>query len=228
MSDPEARRPGLPPCRESRFDPRRDNLRVQGVLFDLDGTLVDTVEGIEWAFRRALAVVVPKQVVPDLRPFIGPEARDVLVAALPRLPDAQVAAVLKEFRRSYNAEGWRMSRLYPGVTDVLAKTVQLGIVNILVTNKPVVPAHNIVAGLGIEPFLHDMVCTDSREPAFADKTAMVSFGQTRSQPGRDASGGRHRPRRIGSGSLGHSVRLCRVWLRTAWRSGHQGSLLDSG
>lgn len=148
---------------------------LRALLFDLDGTLADTVEGIEWTFRRALAAVVPKQVVPDLRPFIGPLARAVLVAALPRLPELQVAAVLKEFRRIYNTEGWRMSRLYPGVTDVLAKTAQLGIVNMLVTNKPAVPAHNIVADLGIEPFLHDMVCPDSREPAFTDKTAMVSF-----------------------------------------------------
>ena len=148
---------------------------LQALLFDLDGTLVDTVEGIEWAFRRALAAVVPEQVVPDLQPFIGPPARDVLAAALPHLPEAQVAAVLKEFRRVYNTEGWRMSRLYPGVSDVLAKTVQRGIVNMLVTNKPAVPAHNIVADLGIEPFLRDTVCPDSREPAFADKTAMVSF-----------------------------------------------------
>ena len=147
----------------------------QSLLLDLDGTLADTVEGIEWAFRRALAEVIPEQVVPDLRPFIGPLARGVLAAALPQLPEAQVAAVLKEFRRIYDTEGWRMSRLYPGVTEVLAKTVQLGIVNILVTNKPAVPAHRIVAGLGIEPFLHDMVSPDSREPVFADKTAMVSF-----------------------------------------------------
>jgi|WetSurMetagenome_2_1015567.scaffolds.fasta_scaffold111044_1 phosphoglycolate phosphatase len=148
---------------------------LQALLFDLDGTLVDTVEGIEWAFRRALAAVVPNQVVPDLRPFIGPPARDVLVTALPRLPEAQVAAVLMEFRRIYNTEGWRRSRLYPGVTDVLTKIRQRGMMSLLVTNKPAIPAHNIVAGLGIEPFLHDIVCPDSREPAFADKTAMVSF-----------------------------------------------------
>jgi phosphoglycolate phosphatase len=148
---------------------------LRALLFDLDGTLVDTVEGIEWAFQRALAAVIPEQVVPDLRPYIGPPARAMLVAALPQLPEAQVAAVLSEFRRIYNTGGWRLAKLYPGVTDVLAKTVQLGIVNILVTNKPAVPAHRIIAGLGIEPLLQDMVSPDSREPVFADKTAMVSF-----------------------------------------------------
>jgi phosphoglycolate phosphatase len=148
---------------------------LRALLFDLDGTLVDTAEGIEWSLRRALTAVAPEQVVPDLRPFVGPPARDLLLAALPRLPEAQVADVLKEFRIIYNTDGWRMSQLYLGVTNVLARTVQLGVMNILVTNKPAVPAHNIVADLGIDAYLHDEVCPDSREPAFADKAELVRF-----------------------------------------------------
>ena len=55
-------------------------------VFDLDGTLVDSIPGIEASVSAAIAEVAPRLSAPSLRTFIGPPIRTMLERALAHSP----------------------------------------------------------------------------------------------------------------------------------------------
>ena len=148
--------------------------RPRDVLFDLDGTLVDSAPGIEAVSREALAEVAPGRTLPPLRPFIGPPIAGVLRRALPDLGPAELDAVVAAFRARYDAGGWRTARPYPGAPEVLAALAGAGIRAFVVTNKPATPTGLIVEALGWRPLLAAAISPDSAAPRFADKAAVVA------------------------------------------------------
>lgn len=148
--------------------------RVNAVLFDLDGTLVDSLPGIAWAAQLALTEVLPGSALPDLRPFVGPPIREVFRRAL-GAPTAGVLADLEAaFRRYYNSDGWRRSLAYADVPDTLAALSAAGISLGVVTNKPLAPTRHILDLLDLARFMDVVVTPDSQSPPFASKTETLA------------------------------------------------------
>lgn len=152
-------------------------MKIENVLFDLDGTLIDSSAGIEHSAREALAEVLPGVTLPALRPFIGPPVRTVFRLALRHVPGAADAATLAlleaAFRRGYDTTGWQLSTLYPGAISVVQGLTEIGIRCFVVTNKPKFSACSILDRLALSEHLAGTLCRDSRTPAFASKAAAV-------------------------------------------------------
>jgi len=144
------------------------------VLFDLDGTLVDSLPGIAWAARLALAEVLPGSELPDLRPFVGPPIREVFRRALGEDTAGIVTDLEAVFRRCYNTEGWRRSFAYADVPDTLAALSAAGIRLGVVTNKPQEPTRSILDHLDLARFMDVVVTPDSRSPPYASKTETLA------------------------------------------------------
>lgn len=142
---------------------------VNAVLFDLDGTLVDSLPGISWAARLAMAEVLPGSELPDLRPFVGPPIREVFRRLLDEATIALLADLESAFRRHYNMEGWRRSLAYPDVPDALASLSAGGIRLGVVTNKPQEPTKRILDHLDLARFMDVVLTPDSSSPPFASK-----------------------------------------------------------
>ena len=90
-------------------------MAITQLFFDLDGTLVDSFPGISFSAAAALAQALPGRKVPDFLPFIGPPIREIFRRALPENDPGILAHLEQSFRTSYNSEGWRKTRAYPGV-----------------------------------------------------------------------------------------------------------------
>jgi phosphoglycolate phosphatase len=144
---------------------------LQAILFDLDGTLVDSLPGITWAVRIALAEVRPGSELPDLRPFLGPPIQEIFRLALPDAAPAMRAALERKFRTAYDDEGWRKTVAFPGVPETLAELKRLGMQCFGVTNKPALPTQRILAHCGLDRFFEVFLSTDSRQPALTSKSA---------------------------------------------------------
>jgi phosphoglycolate phosphatase len=145
---------------------------VQAVLFDLDGTLLDTVADICSALNRALAEqslpALPQSVV---RALIGRGVRALVQRAAARLAAAGEAAdavrLLERFNFHYarlSERGESQTRVYPGVAAGLGGLHALGLPLAVVTNKPKQAAVELLARLGLGRWIAVVVGGDSGLP----------------------------------------------------------------
>lgn len=111
--------------------------RTRALLFDLDGTLLDTAPDMI-AAANALRVDAGLDALPlaTLRPFVSKGGRAILRAAFPDLDEAAREALLQPFLDRYRADIAVATRPFDGMLDLLtlcrARGIELGIV----TNKP--------------------------------------------------------------------------------------------
>ncbi|MFC8304569.1 HAD hydrolase-like protein [Specibacter sp. NPDC057265] len=106
------------------------------VLFDLDGTLVDPAGGITGGIAqalRALELPVPADAV--LATMVGPKLADALLG-IAGVPADKVGAVIANYRAWYATRGMAMSRVYPGVRELLAQLRDSGVILAVATQKP--------------------------------------------------------------------------------------------
>lgn len=126
----------------------------QAVLFDFDGTLLDTLEDLASAANRVLARHGhPIHDIDAYRWFIGDGSAKLIERALPedqRVPDT-IHDCLQELLADYNKNWDHATRLYDGISEVLATLPARNIAMAVVTNKP-----HIHTGIMIEHYFHDI------------------------------------------------------------------------
>lgn len=105
------------------------------VLFDLDGTLLDTLEDLTVSTNAALAAFgLPARTKAEVRRFVGNGAERLICQAVPGKPtDPPVSEVLAAFRTHYNAHCLDRTAPYSGILEAMA---HLGAPVAIVSNKP--------------------------------------------------------------------------------------------
>lgn len=124
-------------------------LGVDGVVFDLDGTLVDSCEDIAQAANVCLeaAGFAPRSTA-EIQGFIGDGARLLLArAAGLAATDAALDPMLQHFFVYYTAHAVDHTRLLPGARETLEALAHLP--RALCTNKPRITTLALLEGLGI-------------------------------------------------------------------------------
>lgn len=121
------------------LNPRRDLRPHPAIVFDLDGTLIDSLRDIAEAANAALSDLGFPIHPPDCyRQFVGDGVRVLFERALPasdREPTL-VTECATGFARHY-AQGWnRHTRLYPGIGEMLDLISRRGIRLAVLSNKP--------------------------------------------------------------------------------------------
>lgn len=110
----------------------------QGLIFDLDGTLVDSLPGIATSLNRALASSgLPPHSLGAIRGFIGNGARVLVSRAAPEGADEPLLTLIeREFKADYDLTWVHGTTAYPGVAALLAKLQQTEIPLAVLSNKP--------------------------------------------------------------------------------------------
>ena len=115
--------------------------RFSAVIFDLDGTLVDSVPDLSLAINHALVQLsLPVVTEPQVRLWVGNGSRKLVERSLNahNISDAETIERLhKAFLESYQQFLCADSILYPAVNDLLLKLADHNIPMGLVTNKPI-------------------------------------------------------------------------------------------
>lgn len=139
----------------------------QALLFDLDGTLVDSVPDLARCVNAALqAIGRPPVSEAQVRGWVGNGAARLLHRALTgcrdgEAPAAQHAAAMAVFDAHYGAEPCRDSRLYPWVARTLAALHARGLRLAVVTNKPERFVAPLLTALGVADRFDALVGGDS-------------------------------------------------------------------
>lgn len=133
------------------------------VLFDLDGTLVDTAPDIADAVNRVLADRGQRsRSAVWVRDRIGQGSRALLVEAYGSTPDtATVAALMDEFADAYARTCGKRGRLFPEAATVLTTLRNAGVRLALLTNKEERYVRFLLEVHGLDSDFDAQVCGDT-------------------------------------------------------------------
>lgn len=111
-------------------------------IFDLDGTLLDTLGDLAAAVNHALVTHgLPAVATDDVRRFVGHGVANLidrsvaLAASRHRSVDVPAAAVLSTFKAYYSCHNMELTAPYPGITNMLRRLKARGKLTAVVSNK---------------------------------------------------------------------------------------------
>ena len=138
----------------------------EAYLFDLDGTLVDTVPDIDQALNHALATVGLARVDLSLtRHWIGHGSRTLIKQALEYQQQAaaepDIDQLITPFLDYYKANIAVHSRTYAEVNEALSTLHQRGTKLAVVTNKLTELSEPLLQDIGLHEFFDLIVCGDT-------------------------------------------------------------------
>lgn len=164
------------------LDSTRDVARVgRGdlVIFDLDGTLTDSAEGIVASFRHALHAV--GATVPDgdlVSQIVGPPMHITLQKmGLGEQADAAMAA----YRADYTTRGWSMNRPFAGIPELLTVLQAAGVRLAVATSKAEPTARRILAHFGLDESF-EVIAGASLDGTRSAKSDVVAHALTQLAP----------------------------------------------
>jgi phosphoglycolate phosphatase len=140
--------------------------RFDTVLYDLDGTLIDSAKDMQMAVSHVLADHGLQPVTEDdVRIFMGQGSKITMDKAFAKngrsLDDSALSAATREFVRYYEADPVRYTTAFDGVAEVVAHFARLGLKQGVCTNKFEKPSRMILEGLGLMPPITDVAGADT-------------------------------------------------------------------
>ncbi len=133
------------------------------VVFDLDGTLTCSDQGIIQSMRYALEQVnatIPAGV--DLRAVIGPPLMQSLMGIL-GLEEAVARRAIGYYTEYFNRTGMYLYTVYPHIRSILTMLREGGVFVALATSKPVRPAMAILNHFGLTHYFHRIITEEDNE-----------------------------------------------------------------
>jgi phosphoglycolate phosphatase len=140
--------------------------RFDTVIYDLDGTLIDSAKDMQVAVSRVLADHgLPPVSEDDVRIFMGQGSKVTMNKAFTKygrtLDDEALSAVTREFVRYYEADPVSHTTAFAGVSEVVQGFDKLGLKQGVCTNKFERPSRMILEHLKLMPPIKDLAGADT-------------------------------------------------------------------
>ncbi len=112
-------------------------MKYKTVLFDLDGTLLDTLEDMTDALNRTMRLHgLPERTPEEVRSFVGNGARRLIELAAEGVDGARFEQILSDYKKDYDENYLIKTAPYPGILELLKTLRQNGVRTGVVSNKP--------------------------------------------------------------------------------------------
>ena len=148
--------------------------RFSTLIFDLDGTLIDSAPAILASFRDAFAaarLTPARAITPDI---IGPPLRETLQMLSGHDDAATLDTLTEHFKSAYDGEGLKQTAAYDGVADMLERLHSQGTALHIATNKRLHPTLKILDLLGWRDWFSSVYALDIVTPRLPTKAAMIA------------------------------------------------------
>ena len=143
------------------------------LLFDLDGTITKSEEGIFNCIKYALDWAgIPYPEYSVFRSFIGPSLYDSFVREF-GMDDAKAKEMVAKYRERYNVVGLFEAEVYDGVADTLHALKEKGCILSVATSKPTEPTLRILEKFGVGKYF-DVVVGSNPDGTGSDKKHIIS------------------------------------------------------
>ncbi len=112
-------------------------MKYKAVIFDLDGTLLDTLDDLTYAVNLVMTSRgLPVHTAEEVRGFVGDGASKLIERSMPEgTTSAEVAAATQEYKTAYSENMLRTSGPYPGISELIASLHDGGRRVAVVSNK---------------------------------------------------------------------------------------------
>lgn len=148
---------------------------ITSIIFDLDGTLVDSAPGI----LGSMGIVLQQHGIAPARPLtqdlIGPPLMPTLRTLTGIADDAQINALAVSFKAHYDTEGYRETKTFTGIVEMLQVLHKTGWPMFIATNKRLRPTEAILDMLGWAVYFEGIYALDSPVPPAANKAELLQF-----------------------------------------------------
>ena len=149
------------------------------ILFDLDGTLTDSKEGIVNCVSYALNHFNIEHSLGELEIFVGPPLKEQFMS-FAKLSEKDAEEAVRVYRERFAPIGIFENKVYDGVLDMLSKLKKDGKTLVIATSKPHVFAQRIADKYGITPFISHLEGSEldgrNTDKAEVIKNAMATLG----------------------------------------------------
>ena len=144
------------------------------VIFDFDGTIVDSAPAILDTLEQVLAKHQLKPRRPVSHDLIGPPLPATLPALTGISDKAKLEQLIGSFKAVYDSTGLESTLLYAGMETLLPALVKSGYRLMLATNKRKFPTERLLAKFKLAECFTGVYCLDSQDPPYADKSRMLT------------------------------------------------------
>jgi len=142
------------------------------ILFDLDGTITDTKEGIINSFKSALSKFnIEEKNTEKLLKFIGPPLKNSFKSY--NLDEKNVKLAIDYYREYYSDRGIYENKIYDEILNLLEYLKSKGKIMILATSKLIDFAEQILENLKIHKYFYDIVGSNF-EGTMVEKSDIIS------------------------------------------------------
>lgn len=147
--------------------------KIKNIIFDFDGTLVDTQDDIITSFNEAINKIKGTYIDSStLR--IGPPLEEMINSFFPTIAKDEVIEIVSTFRNTYSECGFNKTNCYNGIYDLLLLLKEKKLSIYIATNKPEYLTRKIINKLDLDFF--ESICTiDSIQGRTLSKKEMVSL-----------------------------------------------------
>ena len=113
-------------------------MKYQAVLFDMDGTVLDTLADLVLTLNHTLSANgYPQRTAGDIRSFVSNGARVLIRLALPEgTAEEEAERILRAYQAYYLAHPCMETRPYPGLPELIVQLQAQGVKTAIVSNKP--------------------------------------------------------------------------------------------
>lgn len=120
-------------------------MKYKAVIFDMDGTILNTLEDLKNATNYSLRQFgMPERSLEEVRMFVGNGIRKLVERAVPSgTSEEKIAQVFNVFLEYYEIHSVDNTSPYPGILELVEKLKKSGIKTAVSTNKADVPAQEL-------------------------------------------------------------------------------------
>ena len=147
--------------------------KIVNIIFDLDGTLIDSQIDIKDSFKNAL-YKLKGITINDALLKIGPPPEEMIRTILTNISEEEVVEIITTFRSIYRNSGFTNTICYSGIDKLLQIIKQQGKHIYLATNKPSYLTNAIIERLNINYF-NDICTSDAIEGTILSKKQIIAL-----------------------------------------------------
>ncbi len=144
-------------------------MKIETLIFDLDGTLIDSAPAILASFAHVLQMHGMEPVQPLTGELIGPPLQQTLAKISGSQDPALLNVLTSAFKAHYDSRGYLNTPAFDGVDAMLKRLTQQSIPLYIATNKRATPTALIIDLLGWRDYFQGVFALDSITPAAPNK-----------------------------------------------------------